>query len=95
MLSQVKYSDLPSYDLGLEQGIEQGVELGIEKGVELGMEQGRRQEAAKLLTVLLDDKFGDLSLDIKEKISLAPLEQIEAWIRQVLQATSLDELLNA
>ena len=36
MLSQVKQSELPSYQIGLEQGIEQGLEKGIGKGIGQG-----------------------------------------------------------
>ena len=87
MLSQVKYSDLPSYDLGMEKGIEQGLEQGLE--------QGRQQEAAKLFLLLLESKFGDLNQGLQEKIHAASPEQIEAWTQQVFHAETPEALLSA
>ncbi len=106
MLTQVKYSDLPSYDLGMEMGLEQGIEIGIEKGILKGIEKGiekgvikgkelgRQQEAAKLFLVLLQRKFGGLSQDLQEKVRTADPDQIEAWSERVFDANSPEELLN-
>jgi predicted transposase YdaD len=43
MLSQVKQSELPSYEIGWECGVKQGKEQGIEQGRKQGIEQGKEQ----------------------------------------------------
>jgi len=35
-LMDIKWEDLPSYEIGMERGIEQGIEQGIQKGEEIG-----------------------------------------------------------
>ncbi len=36
MLREIKWEDLPSYEIGLERGLERGIEKGMERGMEKG-----------------------------------------------------------
>jgi len=60
-----------------------------------GVIKGRQEEAARLFLLLLDARFGGLSLDAKEKIRQASPEQIEAWTKQIFQAETPEALLNS
>ena len=53
MLSQVKQSKLPSYEIGWECGMKQGVEQGKEQGIEQGIEQGRKEKEIEMAINLL------------------------------------------
>jgi predicted transposase/invertase (TIGR01784 family) len=53
MLSQVKQSELPSYEIGWECGIEWGVEQVIEQGIKQGIEQGRKEKEIEIVINLL------------------------------------------
>lgn len=58
MLSQVKYSDLPSYELGLQKGFQKGLKKGRQDKVEEDIEDGRQAERYAIaiqLLCLLDD----------------------------------------
>jgi predicted transposase YdaD len=45
MLSEIKYEELPSYEIGLEKGLEKGMEKGMEKGIQ----EGKKMVAKVLL----------------------------------------------
>jgi hypothetical protein len=56
--------------------------------------EGRAEEAAKLLVRLLTRKFGPVPDAVRERIDSATLEQLEIWSDRVLDAPTLDELLD-
>ncbi|MBT6479029.1 MAG: DUF4351 domain-containing protein [Gammaproteobacteria bacterium] len=78
MLSQIKQSELPSYQLGAEFGIQQG------------MQQGE----GHLLARLIQKRFGDLPEWAEEKITQATIEQLEIWGDNILEANTLDEVFS-
>ena len=41
MLRDIKYEDLPSYEIGMEKGMERGLERGMERGFSKGVTQGK------------------------------------------------------
>lgn len=90
MLSQVRYSDLPSFHLGMEQGMEQGIQQGIQRGMQQGMQQG---ESAMLLS-LLESKFGALTAETRRKVENADATTLLAWSRRLLAADSLEAVFH-
>jgi hypothetical protein len=104
MLSQVKYSDLPSYGLGmqdglekgleqgLEKGIEQGIHQGIERGIKQGVEQGILQGEALMLQNQLRLKFGIIPDSILQRLHAAGSEELLLWSGRILSANSLAEM---
>lgn len=83
MLNQVKYSDLPSYKIGMKQGLEKGLELGLEKG------------EVKILLKQLQIKFGPLSDDLRHQIENADTNDLEVYAERILTATNIAEVLQA
>lgn len=73
---------------------QEGVDRGVEKGIEKGIERGRTQEARRLLTAMLEQRFGALSESSAEKIAAATVEQAERWLRRLLDATSAEDALS-
>jgi hypothetical protein len=96
MLSQVKYSDLPSYGLGVEQGIEQGIKQGIKQGIDQGIDQGIetgvRQGESIILQNLLQIKFGILPQTILDRLNSANAQELFDWSGRLLGADSLNEV---
>ena len=88
MLSQVKYSDLTSYELGMEDGLQEGMVKGIEKGMVKGIWQGE----AFMLQKLLQVKFGSLPNSISQRIQAASSEELLYWSERLLSANSLAEI---
>jgi hypothetical protein len=63
-------------------------EKGLEKGEEKGREKGRRE----LLCEMLDNRFGPLSPDAREKVNQLTSERFTALTKAVLHASSLRDL---
>ncbi len=61
----------------------------------MGDRHGKPEEAAVLLTRLLTRRFATVSAETRERINVAPVEQIEDWCERVLDAESLDEVFEA
>lgn len=77
MLSQVRYSDLPSYGLGERHGIQKGIQQG---------------EVSSLLR-LLRLKFGELPEELIRNIEKADIESLSKWFDKAVTAISLDEAI--
>ncbi|WP_428265386.1 DUF4351 domain-containing protein [Haliangium sp.] len=87
-------------DLMLIEGYEYQSEVmrkpyqdGFEQGLERGLEQGRREALAALLLTLLEDRFGALSAEARERVQHADADRLTRWGASVLSVASVDELL--
>ena len=65
---------------------------GRAKGLAEGQAKGRAEEAARLLKRLLARKFGPVPDHLRARVDTAPLEQLEAWSDQIIDATTLDDV---
>jgi hypothetical protein len=65
------------------------------EGEAKGVAKGRAEEAAVLLTRLLTRRFATVSAETRERINVAPVEQIEVWCERVLDAETLNEVFEA
>jgi hypothetical protein len=74
--------------LGMEIGIKKGMQQGMQQGIEQGMQQGR----AELLAEMLTTRFGKLNEDVLARLAAASVEQLSAWARNFVDATTLDEV---
>jgi len=72
--------------------IEEGRQLGREEGRQLGREESRHT-LQELLLQQLEHRFGNqVDSAIERRVAEAPTEQLEAWFRRVLSASTLGEL---
>jgi len=63
-------------------------EQGIEKGIEKGREQGQRE----FLLIQLEERFGPLSEQLRNRLQNLPPERVGELVRAVVRAQSLAEL---
>ena len=77
--------------LGRERrkGIEQGLALAYKRGLALG----RLEEGLTIVRLLLEKKFGPIPVSTCQRLSKATLPEIEDLSVRLLDAVSLDELL--
>ena len=61
-------------------------------GVEKGLQQGLQQGEALALQRLFAKRFGAISSEITARVAAAPLEEIERWFDQAIEATQLDDV---
>jgi hypothetical protein len=76
--------------ISIEKAMEQGIEKGIEKGIVQGIGQGRAQTLARLLA----RRFGPLPEAARARLSEATPEQLELWTDRVLDAPTLQAVLD-
>jgi len=88
MLTQVRYSQLPSYQLGWEEGEINGEIKGEIKGEINGEIKGQ----VGLLTRLLSRRFGPLTPAVQTRLTQATPEQLVAWADNILDAATLDDV---
>ncbi|AJD48988.1 transposase [Isoalcanivorax pacificus W11-5] len=63
------------------------------KGLLAGVAQGRNDEARRILSRLMTQRFGELSPAIEARLEAASLERLELWADRILDATSPEELI--
>lgn len=56
------------------------------------LEAARTEEAQRLLTLLLEQRFGFLSPQVYRRLE-APREQLEAWVLRLAAATTVQDVL--
>jgi hypothetical protein len=76
--------------ISIEKAMEQGIEKGIEKGIVQGIGQGRAQTLARLLA----RRFGPLPEAARARLSEATPDQLELWTDRVLDAPTLQAVLD-
>ncbi len=67
---------------------EQGIEQGIEQGKAQGLEQGQRA----LLALQLEERFGELTPQVYDRLAQYPALRLNELARKILSANSLKEL---
>ncbi|KQW97030.1 hypothetical protein ASC94_09520 [Massilia sp. Root418] len=78
---------------GLQEGWEVGLGEGREQGLELGREEGRQEGRRALVRKLLRLRFGPLPPSAEQRIAVAGTAELTALEDKILQAASLDELI--
>lgn len=65
----------------------------LEEGRERGLEQGRREGLRSALLSVLTLKFGEVPAAAQATIDGGTAEQLEAWTKRVLDASSVEDVL--
>jgi len=91
----------PSYRKGIEEGrlkgrlegVEQGRLEGVEQGRREGEREGRAQGEANALLTILQTRGLQLTEEQRQRIvSCNDIEQLDAWVRKAVTATSVEDL---
>src|SRR5438067_10548544 len=73
----------------------QGKQEGRQEGEQQGRAEGAREEAMSLLTRQLERRFGPLTEEAAGKVSTANLATLEDWSLRLLDARTLEEVLQS
>jgi predicted transposase/invertase (TIGR01784 family) len=96
MLSTIKLSELPSYEIGLERGLQdglqQGFQQGIQQGLKNGLSQGMQQGIMTILIRNLEQRFGMLPQELQDRITQADIATLLRWSDMLLAAKYLEDI---
>ena len=73
----------------------EGRREGEARGKAEGKREGKAEGKREMLLLLLRQRFGRVPAAAADRIGSAGIEQMDAWFRQGLTASSLDEVLGA
>jgi predicted nucleotidyltransferase/HEPN domain-containing protein len=80
---------------GLREGEARGRQEGLREGEARGRQEGMREERQRLITQLLETKFGALPADVLSKLQHGSQEELDEWGKRLLTAASLDEVFQS
>ena len=80
--------------IGIEKGKLEGKLEGILEGELRGKLEGKQEEAANLFQRLMTRRFGAIQPEIIKRVAAAPCDQIEHWMDNIFDATSIDDVFN-
>jgi Domain of unknown function (DUF4351) len=66
--------------------------IGYERGQKAGRTMGREEERRSLITVLLNQKFGDISPATTDRLDQLSAKQLESLAIALLNFTTIDDL---
>ncbi|HIJ84595.1 MAG: hypothetical protein HW380_457 [Magnetococcales bacterium] len=87
-----KLFSLPKFEHRLVQEYRDGAKEGEKEGKKKGEKEGEKKGGAKMLTRLLQRRFGDLPDWAEKKIAAAEPPALEEWAFRFVDAKSLDEV---
>ena len=70
------------------------IDTWLDEVARKGMQQGRLEGEGRLLTRLLECRFGPLPPEVTQRLAAASEADIEAWGEAVLGAPSLDAVFS-
>ena len=62
--------------------------------MEKGRQEGQQESLRKLLSRRLEKRFGEMPASVCTRLSTASLDELESWIEGLLDATSLDDVID-
>ena len=84
---------MPLIDQWRQEGRLEGRQEGRLEGRQEGHQEGRLEGQRNMLRVLLTERFGALPETAEARIAQATAEDLDTWMRRVLTAASLTEVI--
>jgi len=73
---------------------QKGLQEGLQEGLHMGLQKGRQEGELTILRRQIEKRFGSLPRWAGEKLASLPASELENLSERVLDAKSLEELLN-
>ena len=69
-----------------------GIKIGEELGEERAEKRGIKIGISRFFVSLLTNRFGEISLQLQQRIQEADEEQLQKWSKQLLDAQTLQDI---
>lgn len=92
--TMLKQSAIEWRDSWIAEGVQKGRREGRREGRQKGREEGRQEGEARVLRLLLEQRFGRLPETVLERLDSAGSEQIMNWTRRFGEGGSMDEIFD-
>jgi len=77
-----------------EKGIKKGIQKGIQKGRQEGIQKGRQEGLSGMLIRQFRLKFGELDVEVLDRIQSADTEQLMIWSERILKAKTVEDIFH-
>lgn len=77
-----------------KEGMKEGVVIGEKRGMEKGEKLGKQREAVKLVLIMLKQRFGNLSEDVRTRVAHLSLHQLENLTKAVFDLGDVEALIS-
>ena len=81
-------------DEGRQEGHQKGHQKGHQEGRQEGRQEGQREGEARILSYLLQYRFGNVPAWAHEKITQADMSTLENWSLRVLDANARKDVFS-
>lgn len=88
-MDTITLEELPAMNW-IKKEIQEGVQKGLQQGLQEGLQTGRQEGEQRTLLRLLKRRFGDVSVDYKQRILQADTTQLEAWLDNIFDAETIE-----
>ncbi len=75
-------------------GIAKGMAKGKQEGLQEGKQEGLQEGEAKMLGLMLDHRFGELSDAVLNRLKDASEDQLKEWLINAITAPNLEDVFN-
>ncbi len=80
--------------MGIAKGMAKGKQEGLQEGKQEGKQEGLQEGEAKMLGLMLDHRFGELSDAVLNRLKDASEDQLKEWLINAITAPNLEDVFN-
>ena len=80
--------------MGIAKGLAKGKQEGLQEGKQEGKQEGLQEGEAKMLGLMLDHRFGELSDAVLNRLKDASEDQLKEWLINAITAPNLEDVFN-
>lgn len=74
---------------------QEGEQIGLRRGLQEGRQEGRQEGLKEVLALMLEERFGPVPQALRHRLEAANDEQLVAWAKALLHASTPDEVFGS
>jgi hypothetical protein len=89
-----KLDTVEEMEMALDQYMVEWKQRLLAQGMEKGLQEGLQQQSVRLLLTILNERFGELSPELSDRVRTTDADTLDIWFRRAITAQSLEEVFN-